>query len=50
MTEEDIKEAQEMIEQAVQVIGVMEDTTKQLKMIVMKHQKFVLDHISGNKP
>lgn len=49
MTEDDIKEAQAMIEQAVQIIGVMEKANKDLKEVVLKHQKFVLDRISGKK-
>lgn len=49
MTEEDIRESQEMVENTVQQIKVLRDAIAELEKLVVKHQQFILDHITGKK-
>jgi hypothetical protein len=49
MTEDDIKQAQTMINNQVDIINQMSKLNRRLKSVVVDHQKFIVDHITGAK-
>lgn len=49
MTEDDIREAQQMIEDIVQQVNIITQANKALQEIAVKYQKFIVDHIAGVK-